>query len=91
MSCSRPRNTRSKRPLCAFNLPRRTQSRACPSDGVRKILVEAVEGPVQVFNSSGYMIASVKPGIALSFAAQGGQEETFQLQGCLLRSTRVTG
>jgi hypothetical protein len=50
-----------------------------------------VEGPVQVFNSSGYMIASVKPGIALSFAAQGGQEETFQLQGCLLSSTRVTG
>jgi len=54
-------------------------------DGAGKILVEAVDGPVQVFNRNGFLVARVNAGIALSFEPQAAQEDSFQMQGCLLR------
>lgn len=54
-------------------------------DGDRKVRVEAVDGSVKVFNRSGYLVANVKPGLALSFEPQAAQEDSFQMEGCLLR------
>ena len=54
-------------------------------DGDRKVRVEAVYGPVKVLNHSGYLVAKVNPGIALSFQPQAAQEDTFQTEGCLLK------
>ena len=53
-------------------------------DGERKVRVEAVEGPVKVFNHSGILVARVNPGLALSFEPQAAQEDSFQVEGCLL-------
>ena len=54
-------------------------------EGERKVRVEAVEGPVKVFNHSGILLASINPGAALSFEPQAAQEDSFQVEGCLLR------
>jgi hypothetical protein len=54
-------------------------------EGDRKVRVEAVEGPVTVLSHSGILVARVKPGAALSFEPQAAQEDTFQVEGCLLR------
>lgn len=54
-------------------------------DGDRKVRVEAVEGPVEVLNHSGVLVAKVNPGFALSFEPQAAQEDSFLVEGCLLR------
>jgi hypothetical protein len=54
-------------------------------EGDHKIRVEAVNGPVKVFNHAGHLVANVNAGLALSFEPQAAQEDSFQVEGCLLK------
>jgi hypothetical protein len=53
-------------------------------DGAKKVLVEAVNGPVRVYNHTGLLVARVNPGLAFSFEPQAAAADAFNIQGCLL-------
>ena len=54
-------------------------------EGDRKVQVAAVEGPVKVFNRIGLLVANIDPGNSLSFEPQAAPEDSFQMEGCLLK------
>jgi len=54
-------------------------------EGATKVQVAAVDGPVRVFNKIGLLVANLKPGNSLSFEPQAGQENSFDMTGCLLQ------
>ena len=54
-------------------------------DGDKAVLVEALKGPVRVYNRSGLLVANVKAGSTLSFQPQAAADDAFQMEGCLLR------
>jgi hypothetical protein len=51
-------------------------------DGVKKVIVAAINGPVQVLNSNNVLVARMNTGMALSFDPAAASPDTFE--GCLL-------
>ena len=55
-------------------------------EGSKNVMVSAVNGPVRVYNEIGLLVASVRPGTALTFQPQAASPTASERSGCLLRS-----
>jgi hypothetical protein len=53
-------------------------------EGATKIVVEALNGPVRVFNQAGLLVLNMKPGAIFTLEPQQGATNASDVRGCLL-------
>jgi hypothetical protein len=52
--------------------------------GSKKVVVAALQGPVQVFNRTGLLVLTMQPGTIYTLDPQAGAADQFDVTGCLL-------
>jgi len=58
-------------------------------DGDQRVLVTAVSAPVNVWNSSGVLVARVMPAMPLSFLPQAAGSSAFNNTGCVVNTSKA--